>query len=173
MRRNESGAQILSHDAVRELLRDPVDLTGIDALQLYVQGKGGNATRYICEYRYDRSGSKANTTVWKKAYVGVDGLGGNKWGYSGEKPVAHPILSQTRWLNERLGDSTRELAQRLETNSGLTILHMHAQYVLSEAEVPWFIGCTDIITQKIKPALPFKDLPPQRVNVSPTMQAGT
>eukprot|EP00966_Prymnesium_polylepis_P257680 5952924-Prymnesium_polylepis.2 len=54
VRRNEAGAQILSHDAVRDLMRDPVDLAGIDALQLYIQGKGGNATRYVCDYRYDR-----------------------------------------------------------------------------------------------------------------------
>ena len=60
VRRNESGAQILSHDAVRELMRDPVDLAGIEVLQLYIQGKGGNATRYVCEYKFDRLGYKAS-----------------------------------------------------------------------------------------------------------------
>eukprot|EP00966_Prymnesium_polylepis_P074911 1737875-Prymnesium_polylepis.1 len=38
--------------------------------------------------------------------MGVDGLAGNKWGFSGEKPTPHSFLSQNRSLNDHLVEAT-------------------------------------------------------------------
>lgn len=116
--------QILTQDSVNELLREPVDLTGIDSLQLYIREKGDNATRYVCEYSYDRFAGRASLKVLKLVYMGADGLTGNKWGSGGEKPQAHIFLSQSRNLNQHLASNTEGLVMRLENNTGLTILHM-------------------------------------------------
>ncbi|KAL1500527.1 hypothetical protein AB1Y20_013183 [Prymnesium parvum] len=169
VRRNDAGAQILSHDAVRDLLRDSADLNGIEALQLFVQGKGGNATRYVCEYKFDRASYKATHRVLKLVYIGVDGLTGNKWGGSNEKPEAHTFLSQDRNLNNHLMASTEGLVKRLENNSGLTLLYMQAEFVISETDVPWFIGATDVVTQRFKPRA-IKTSPTPHARVSPTLQ---
>ena len=114
--RNGTPPSILDEKAMRDLTKETGDLSGISALQLYVQSKGGNGSRYVCEYAFDREVRRMSTTVHKRVYLGqVDGIGyavyGNIEAQTGDKPIAHPINSQQRWLNDHLCAATRELCE--------------------------------------------------------------
>ena len=106
---------------MRDLTKESGDLSGIVALQLYIQSKGGQGTRYVCEYTRDREAQRVRCMVYKRVYLGQnDGLVANIYGRpeaSGTRPVAHPIVCTMRWLNEKLAASTSALCRRLEVRS--------------------------------------------------------
>ena len=173
--RNGVPPNILDETEMRSLTKDTGDLSGIAALQLYIQSKGGNGTRYVCEYVLDRVAQRVRCSVHKRVYLGqVDGIGASIYGNpaaAGPRPVAYPINCSMRQLNDHLVESTRELARRLEMISKQTILHFNAQFVLDENEVAWFIGGAHVVTQKT-PAPPApKPMAERHVSVNPHLQA--
>ena len=46
-------AKIVDETVARDLLRDKDSVGGLDSLQLFVAGQGGNGTRFRCEYSLD------------------------------------------------------------------------------------------------------------------------
>ena len=124
---------------MRDLTKESGDLSGISALQLYIQGKGGNGTRYVCAYTRDRAVQRTRCTVHKLVYFGqADGLEASIYGRGGDeesKPIAHAINCSMRGLNEELSASTRALCRTLEIHSRQTILHLSAQFIIDENEV--------------------------------------
>ena len=174
-RRSGAGASILDEAAMRDLTKDSGDLSGIVALQLYVHSKGGNATRYVCEYALDRARSFVRTTVHKRVYLGADGLTPHVSGARGseKKPVAHHVNCGVRWLNDKLCQATRDLVLRLEMHSRQTVLHYNAEFILDENEVPWFVGGKDVVTQRMPAVPPPKQGAEKHVAVNPTLQART
>ena len=172
VRRSGSGASILDEAAMRDLTKDSGDLSGIVAMQLYIQGKGGNGTRYVCEYKRDRAACRVACTTHKLVYLGQpEGLSASIYGDTGDTtPTAYRVNCGMRALSEELGQSTMALCRRLEMHSKQTILHYEAQYILDENSVLWFIGGANIVTQKTPtPAAP-KPIEQRHVPYSPTLQ---
>lgn len=122
VRRSGAGAQILDDAAMRDLTKDSGDLSGIVALQLYMHPKGGNGTRYVCEYELDRATLRIRTSFHKRVYLGSNGIESNRYGaapegQSGNAPQAYPIACNARAINENLAEKTRLLADRLQVRA--------------------------------------------------------
>ena len=67
-------AKIVDETVARDLLRDKDSVGGLDSLQLFVAGQGGNGTRFRCEYSLDVAVKHVRTTVVKLVYLGADGI---------------------------------------------------------------------------------------------------
>ena len=55
-------------------------------------------------------------------------------------------------------------------HSKQTILHYSAEFIIDENEVTWFVGGSDIVTQKTPPPAPPQPREERQPGVNPTLQ---
>ena len=167
------GAALLDETAVRDLTKESGDWSGLLGLQLYIHAKGGNGSRYVCEYVKDRVSRLITATVHKLVYMGADGVSCNRSGAdvpADKLPKAHMLPSYGKLLNDDLIAMTKGLCMRLELHSKQTLLHMNAQFILDENEKPWFVGGAEIITLPQAAFAPPRAPTEKHVPVNPTLQ---
>jgi len=164
-------AQLLDETTFRDMTKENGDLSGILALQLYVHAKGGNATRYVCNYMLERKTRHLRATVHKRVYMGADGVSSHRQGNDvAEPPRCATLPSYGGMLNEHIIQMTRDLCQRLELHSRHTVLHMNAQFILDENEHAWFVGASEIVTIKQPAVVAPREVKERHVPVNPTLQ---